>query len=83
MKFFTLRLLALAMVVLGHDNMFVSSYPIQMQSILRPWFAEHGAEGAAFRSSHHGIGGAIGTKNIAPCVHGMFIFSSFYQIQVS
>ncbi len=40
----------------GYDNMFTSSYPIQLQSILRPFWERHGYKGAAFVVKNHGIG---------------------------
>ena len=52
----------------GHDNMFMSTYPMQLQSILRPLWKEIGYKGAAFRVSDRAVGGAIGTDQLAWCI---------------
>ena len=41
----------------GHDNMFESTYPIQLNSRLRPIWAKHGNVGASFNSRNVAIGG--------------------------
>ena len=52
----------------GHDNMFMSSYPMQFQSMMRPLWRSIGYKGAAFRVSNRAIGGAIGTDQLAWCI---------------
>jgi len=52
----------------GHDNMFVSAYPLQVQSILRSLWRDIGLEGAAFQSIDHAIGGKLGTESQSWCV---------------
>ncbi len=49
----------------GWDNMFTSSYPIQLQSILRPFWESNGYKGAAFVVKNHAMGGSLGSNHIA------------------
>ncbi|ETO22013.1 hypothetical protein RFI_15189 [Reticulomyxa filosa] len=52
----------------GHDNMFLSSYPMQLQSLLRPLWVRIGYKGAAFVVKNHAIGGSLGTSQISSCL---------------
>jgi len=53
----------------GHDNMYISSYPVQLQSILKPFWEKYGVEGASFTVRNAAIGGKLGTESQAFCVH--------------
>eukprot|EP01084_Bolivina_argentea_P122837 217675_1 len=44
-------------VTSGHDNMFMSTYAMQAQSRLRPFFSNIGNKGAAFIARNIGVGG--------------------------
>ena len=45
----------------GHDNMFASTYPIQINSIMRPIWQKYGNVGASFNSRNVAIGGSLST----------------------
>eukprot|EP01084_Bolivina_argentea_P178819 309075_1 len=53
----------------GHDNMFMSTYPMQLLSILRTFWAQIGYNGAAFHVHNAAIGGHIGTKKLNWCTN--------------
>lgn len=52
----------------GHDNMFLSAYPMQLQALLRPLWVEIGYKRAAFQVRNHAIGGGTGTYHLKHCV---------------
>ena len=55
----------------GHDNMFMSGYPMQLQSILRPFWQKYGYYGASFRVLNHAIGGHLGTDDLNWCLKSL------------
>ena len=52
----------------GHDNMFMSSYPMQLQSLMRPLWKKIGWKGAAFVVRNAAVGGSLGTEQEGWCV---------------
>eukprot|EP01083_Nonionella_stella_P226557 804482_1 len=52
----------------GHDNLFMSTYPMQLQSIMRPLWKLIGYKGASFIVSDDAIGGAIGSDQMTWCI---------------
>eukprot|EP01083_Nonionella_stella_P004384 12673_1 len=52
----------------GHENMFVSSWPMQFASIMRPVWKRVGYQGAAFVVKNHAEGGHLSTVQIGPCI---------------
>jgi len=52
----------------GHDNMFASTYPMQLQTLLRTLWEEVGYKGAAFQVKNAATGGHFGTNLVSWCV---------------
>eukprot|EP01084_Bolivina_argentea_P146600 256637_1 len=52
-------------VTSGHDNMFISTYPIQAQSRLRPFFIDVGNKGATFIARNIAEGGGPNSNSQA------------------
>lgn len=55
----------------GHENMFMSTWPMQFQSIMRPIWKRIGYKGAAFRVVNNAEGGGLGTMQIGPCISSL------------
>jgi len=55
----------------GHDNMFATAYPNQLNAIMRPLWEKIGAEGAGFLSMNRAVGGKLGTKLMGWCVNSL------------
>ena len=52
----------------GHENMFMSTYSMQFQSIMRPIWKRIGYKGAAFIVKNHAEGGSVSTMNLGFCI---------------
>eukprot|EP00488_Nonionellina_sp_1-RS-2012_P001637 TRINITY_DN2681_c0_g1_i1.p1 TRINITY_DN2681_c0_g1~~TRINITY_DN2681_c0_g1_i1.p1 ORF type:complete len:209 (+),score=51.11 TRINITY_DN2681_c0_g1_i1:114-740(+) len=52
----------------GHENMFMSTWPMQFQSMMRPVWKRVGYKGAAFVVKNHAEGGGLGTMELGPCI---------------
>ena len=52
----------------GHDNMFMSSYSMQLQSIMRPFWQKIGYFGSSFVVHNAAVGGHLGTNKLRWCV---------------
>eukprot|EP01083_Nonionella_stella_P004385 12676_1 len=52
----------------GHENMFMGTWPIQFQSIMRPVWRRVGYKGAAFVLKNHAEGGSVSSTQIGPCI---------------
>jgi len=55
----------------GAYNMFASSYPIQLQSLMRPFWVENGYDGAAFQSVNAAMDTEIGTEMHGPAIRAL------------
>merc|ERR1712228_118009 len=53
----------------GHDNMFMSTYSMQLQSIMRTLWSSIGYKGAAFHVHNAAEGGHVGTKKLSWCTN--------------
>jgi len=52
----------------GHENMFMSAWPMQFQSMMRPIWKRIGYKGAAFVVKDHAEGGKISTMDLSWCI---------------
>ena len=55
----------------GHDNMFMSTYSMQLQSIIRTFWSSIGYKGAAFQVHNAAEGGHLGTRKLSWCTNQM------------
>ena len=52
----------------GHDNVFMSAYPMQLQSLMQVIWNKYAIIGGAFRVRNQAIGGHLGTAKQGPCL---------------
>ena len=52
----------------GHDNVFMSAYPMQLQSLMQVIWNKYAITGGAFRVRDQAIGGHLGTQKQGPCL---------------
>ena len=55
----------------GHDNVFMSSYPMQLQSLMQVIWNKYAIYGGAFRVRNQAIGGHLGTHKQGPCINAI------------
>eukprot|EP01083_Nonionella_stella_P097232 273279_1 len=55
----------------GHDNLFMSAYPMQLQSLMQVIWNKYSVYGGAFRVRNQAVGGHLGTVKQGPCISAL------------
>ena len=58
----------------GHDNVYMSAWPLQIQAYLTPFFKQFGVYGSNFRVRNAAVGGHLGLFSV---LFGLFCFVVF------